>query len=95
MEFYYRLIPLQKYIEGLPEGYSEVTFEGRRHGVTVSIHNKGRSFKVFARHLGGNSFISFNYYITDNIERLIPCEMPEERVIRFLRNYEMNAAYAG
>jgi hypothetical protein len=85
---------LQKYIDGLPEGYSEVIFEGRRHGVSVSTHNGGRSYKVFARNLGGRGYISFNYYRTGVNELLRPCEMPKDRVIRFLKNYKLCTADA-
>ncbi len=85
---------LQKYIDGLPQGYSEVIFDGRRHGVSVSSHNGGRSYKVFARELGGSGYISFNFYRTGAKEQLRPCEMAREKVIRFLTNYKLNTAYA-
>lgn len=49
--------------------------------------NNGKSFKIYAEELGGNDFISLNYYITKTSEKLKPCEMPEEKVIYFLNNY--------
>ncbi|MCH5598902.1 hypothetical protein [Niabella ginsengisoli] len=78
---------LQK-IKNLPLGYSEVVYLDRKYGVTLSEYNKGKSLKLYAEELGGNDFISFNYYITNHSELLKPCEMPEQKVIHFLTNYE-------
>ena len=80
---------LLDYIQLIPNGYSEVLYQQRKYGVTRSNFNNGRSFKVFAEELGGNDFISLNYYITSTSESLIPCEMPEQKVIDFLKNIEL------
>jgi len=78
---------LQK-IKNLPLGYSEVIYQDKKYGVSLSEHNNGNSLKLYARELGGNDFISLNYYITADAELLRPCEMPEEKVIDFLNNYK-------
>ena len=76
-----------KLIHGLQNGYSVVVYNDKKYGVTKSEFNKGNSFKVYAEELGGNDFISLNYYITSNDEKLKPCEMDDEKVIHFLNNY--------
>jgi len=74
-------------IKKLPDGYSEVMYNNRKYGVTKSEFNQGKSYKVYAKELGGNNFISLNYYCTNEREILKPCEMPESKVIHFLENY--------
>ena len=75
---------LSQLILAIPKGYSEVTFQQKRYGLTRTDFNGGRSLKVFARELGGRNFISFNYYRTDRGDYLKPCEMPEQKVCDFL-----------
>ena len=74
-------------IQQLPLGYTEVCYENAKYGVTKSEFNNGNSYKIYAEELGGNNFISLNYYITSQNEILKPCEMPQEKVIHFLENY--------
>ncbi len=74
---------LQK-IKSLPLGYSEVLFDDKKYGVTRTDFNNGKSIKLYAEELGGNDFISLNYYITNQNELLKPCEMPEQKVICFI-----------
>jgi len=76
-----------KTIKAIPLGYSNVLFENKKYAVTRSDYNKGKSIKVYAEELGGNDFISFNFYITNKMEKLNPCEMPEAKVINFVRNF--------
>ncbi|MCM4172870.1 peptide methionine sulfoxide reductase [Arenibacter sp. TNZ] len=78
---------LIKTIKAIPLGYSNVLFENKKYAVTRSDYNKGKSIKVYAEELGGNDFISFNFYITNKMEKLNPCEMPEAKVINFVRNF--------
>jgi hypothetical protein len=73
-------------IKTLPIGYSEVLFEGKKYGITRTDFNTGKSIKIYAEELGGNDFISLNYYITNKNELLKPCEMPETKVIHFINN---------
>lgn len=77
---------LLKHIQNIPIGYSEVNYQSKKYGITKSEFNQGKSYKIYAEELGGNDFISLNYYITSNGERLKPCEMPEQKVIHFLTN---------
>ncbi len=79
---------LLKYIQLLPQGYSTVIYRQKKYGVSRTDFNSGNSIKVFAEELGGNNFISLNYYITSTSESLKPCEMPEQKVIEFLKNME-------
>ncbi len=75
-------------LRNLPLGYSEVLYEDIRYGLTTTAFNNGKSLKVFAEALGATDFISLNYYKTKDSEYLKPCEMPEEKVIHFLRNFK-------
>lgn len=81
---------LLSYIEKLPEGYSEGHYKGAKYGITKTVFNQHHSFKIYAKELGGNDFISLNYYLTSQNELLKPCEMPEEKVIDFLKNVELS-----
>lgn len=78
---------VQKLIQRIPVGYSEVVYFGRRYSLTREDLAGGKSIKVFARELGGPDFISFNYYLTTDKIYLKPCEMPEIKVLDFLRNF--------
>jgi len=80
---------LLKYIHLIPKGYSEVLYQQKKYGITRTDFNSGKSIKVFAKELGGNNFISMNYYITRTSERLKPCEMPNQKVIHFMKNIEL------
>lgn len=80
---------LLKYIQLIPKGYSEVLYEQKKYGLTKTDYNNGKSIKVFAEELGGNDFISMNYYITSTSESLKPCEMPKQKVIHFMKNIEL------
>ena len=71
-------------IQSMPLGYSEAIYNDKRYGVTKTVFNHGQSIKIFAKELGGNDFISLNYYITSEAHLLKPCEMPEVKVIHFL-----------
>jgi hypothetical protein len=81
-------LTLKDIILKIPQGYSEVTYQGRKYGLTRTDFNKGKSLKIFAEELGGADFISFNYYRTHQNDLLKPCEMPSEKVIDFLRRFE-------
>lgn len=79
------MIELLEQIQRFPLGYSMVHYNNKKYGVTRTDFNRGKSIKLYAEELGGNDFISLNYYITAKAERLIPCEMPAEKVIDFIR----------
>ncbi len=73
-------------IEKIPEGYSQGVFNNTKYGITKTIFNNGNSFKIYAEELAGNNFISLNYYITKDKNLIKPCEMPEQKVVHFLKN---------
>jgi len=73
-------------INGISEGYSEVIYDSKKYSITKQSFNNSKSFKIFGQELQGNNFISLNYYVTSKKEFLKPCEMPEEKVIHFLKN---------
>ena len=81
---------LLAYIDRIPSGYSEAFYNERKYGLTKEIFNQGKSFKIFAEELGGNDFISLNYYLTSEKELLKPCEMPVEKVIDFLKEVKLS-----
>ncbi len=76
-------------IEKIPPGYSVGIYNGHKYGISKSVHNDGKSYKIFAEELGGKDFISLNFYRTKNNDLLKPCEMPVQKVIHFLQNVEM------
>lgn len=77
-------------LQQIPDGYSEGWYDGKKYGLSKTVFNQGKSIKLFAEELGGNDFISLNYYITSRQELLKPCEIPEKKVIDFLTRLEYN-----
>ena len=75
-------------VKRVPMGYTQVSYQGRTYGLSATPFNEGLSLKVFAEELGGEDFISFNYYQTQAKNYLKPCEMPEEKVLNFLRHWK-------
>jgi peptide-methionine (S)-S-oxide reductase len=71
------------------EGFSTGIYTDKKYSITKEIFNNGKSFKIFAKELQGTNFISLNYYITSKNEFLKPCEMPQEKVIHFLKNIQL------
>lgn len=81
---------LPDWIDRIPEGYSEGRYQNRRYGISKQLFNEGRSAKIYAEELGGNDFISLNYYRTQQADQLKPCEMPAAKVRAFLREVELD-----
>ena len=79
-------------IDRIPVGYSEGHFRSLRYGISKTIFNGGRSCKIFAEELGGTDFISLNFYQTSTQELLKPCEMPEQKVLDFLRDVVLESS---
>ncbi len=77
---------LEKLLKNIKEGYSEGIYNSKKYGISKNTFNKGKSVKIYGEELGGNDFVSLNYYITKNKEFLNPCEMPAQKVIHFLQN---------
>ncbi len=78
----------------IPEGYSTGVYKGARYGITRAAFTMGRSQKVYAKELGGNSHISLNHYRTGRGSLLKPCEMPEAVVVDFLLNVKLESRAA-
>ena len=72
-------------VDALPEGWSEVTYAGRRYGLTKITRTGGRSLSVYAEQLNGSDVISANVYRTGSGDVLKPCEIPAAEVLDFLR----------
>ncbi len=69
-------------LRALPEGASDVHFRGRRYLLRKETLLGGRLIKCYAEELGGNDFVSLNYY--PGLELLKPCEMPAAKVAAFV-----------
>lgn len=68
-----------------PRGWFTARYEGRRYGVSHSVHADGRSAKLYAEELGGADRISLNIYAPPSGEpALKPCEMPIDKVTAFV-----------
>ena len=78
-------------IDAVPDGSSDAVFQEKRYLVSKSNHNDGGSCKIYAEALGGSDFISLNFYRTAKGDLLKPCEMPEQKVVEFLREVEFVA----
>ena len=75
-------------INSIQEGFSIGTYKGEKYSILKNTFNAGKSFKIFAKSLSGNDYISLNYYVTSTKEWLKPCEMPEQKVVDFLMNVQ-------
>lgn len=74
-------------LDAIPHGTSRGRAFDRAYVVTRSLFNNGKSTKLVAEELGGTDYISLNLYTLKKGPQLFPCEMPAEKVIRFLRAY--------
>lgn len=71
-------------LHALKDGAYDVFFKKQRYLLRKETQLKGKLIKLYAEELGGNNFISLNYYPTIKGGLLKPCEMPEEKVIGFV-----------
>lgn len=76
------LSEFNKKIKLMADGAYDVLYENRRYLCRKETHLKGRLIKLYAEELGGNNFISLNYYIEKKL--LKPCEMPIKKVVKFI-----------
>lgn len=65
-------------------GYFTGRAGGKRYGVVRQAASGGRAQKLVAEELGGADYVSLNLYFLAGGARLKPCEMPEEKVVRFV-----------
>ena len=80
-------LDLAALLERVPEGWTAVTFQGRRYGLSRTTRAGGRSVSVYAEELGGTDVVSTNVYRTAADDLLRPCEMPEAKVLDFLHGW--------
>lgn len=73
-----------KAFDALPLGTFTGLSQGRRYVVTRQDFSGGNSQKLVAEELGGADYISLNLYRLSSGRRLKPCEMPEEKVVKFV-----------
>ena len=71
-------------LAALPVGTFYGAVESRRYVVTKSTFSEGRSIKLVAEELGGDDYISLNWYDLAAGARLKPCEMPAAKVTEFV-----------
>ena len=71
-------------IHALNDGAYDVTYENRRYLLRKETLLEGKLIKLYAEELGGNNFISLNFYPQINNGLLKPCEMPAEKVKTFI-----------
>jgi len=83
---------MHKNISRIPLGYSKGMYQDELFGISKTEFNGGKSIKIYAESLSGNDFISLNYYMTSKGEILKPCEMPEEKVRKFLNDVIIHIA---
>ena len=72
--------------DALPIGSFTGNYDGRSYLVTRQDFSGGQSQKLIAEELGGSDYISMNLYRLATGTLLKPCEMPEQKVIDFVRN---------
>lgn len=75
-------------IERVPEGWTRVTYEGRPYGLSRTTRIGGRVVTVTAEELGGSDLVSANVYRTSAADHLRACEMPDAKVLAFLRGWK-------
>ncbi len=71
-------------LQTLKDGANDVIFEDKRYLLRKETNLGGKLIKLYAEELGGNDFISLNYYPNIKDGLLKPCEMPKDKVIKFV-----------
>jgi hypothetical protein len=76
---------LDALIGAIPEGWSRVQIAGQSWAITRTTRAQGQVISVDAERLGDSEHLGANVWITSGGSVLKPCEVPEERVMQFLR----------
>lgn len=71
-------------IHALKDGAYDVSYENKRYLLRKETLLEGKLIKLYAEELGGNDFISLNYYPYIKEGLLKPCEMPPQKVKTFI-----------
>jgi hypothetical protein len=72
----------------VPEGWTPVSYEGRRYGLSRTTHTDGRSVSLYAEELRGSDVVSANVFRLTGGAELRPCEMPAAKVLAFLSGWQ-------
>jgi peptide-methionine (S)-S-oxide reductase len=76
---------LEALIAAIPEGWSRAQIEGHGWAVTRVTRAGGRVISLDAERLDAAEQLGANVWLTSEGAVLRPCEVPEERVLWFLR----------
>jgi hypothetical protein len=76
---------LDALIQAIPEGWSRVQIAGQPWAITRITRARGQVISVDAERLGDTEHLGANVWITSEGTVLRPCEVPEEKVMQFLR----------
>ena len=76
---------LDALICAIPEGWSRTEIDGHSWAVTRTTRAGGKVISVDAEQLGTSEQFGANLWVTTDGTLLRPCEVPEEKVMRFLR----------
>lgn len=79
----------EKKLINLPEGSFYAQYKKLKYLATKSVMSKGGVIKFYAYELGGNDFVSCNFYMTKGKNILKPCEMSPDKVIDFVINAQL------
>lgn len=79
---------LERLLARVPVGWSRVEVDGVPYGLSRTDHGDGGSVSVHAEQLGGSDVVSANLWRTTAGTVLRPCEMPETKVLAFLRAWQ-------
>jgi hypothetical protein len=79
---------LESLVDRVPEGWTAVSYAGRRYGLSRTTHAGGRSVSVFAEELDGSDVVSANVFRLSGGAELRPCEMPAAKVLDFLEGWQ-------
>lgn len=78
---------LEALLARVPEGWSRVGYDGRTYGLSRTTRVGGREVTVYAEELGGDDVVSANVYRLGSGDVLKACEMPDAKVLAFLRGW--------
>ena len=79
---------LDALVARVPEGWTAVSYGGRRYGLSRTTHTDGRSVSLYAEELGGSDVVSANVFRLTGGAELRPCEMPAAKVLAFLAGWQ-------
>lgn len=78
----------------LPLGDFYAYYNNQRYLVTRKESEDNKRGWLYAKQLGGNNHISFNFYRLFSGYRLKPCEMPVQKVTDFVLKLELETPEA-